>query len=81
MTTERAIRVLAGSFVLVSLALGAPGSPLRADPRWLWLAVFVGANLLQSAFTGFCPAEIVLRKLGIPRESERGRGGPGRLAA
>ena len=77
MTTERAIRILAGTLVLVSLTLGAPGSPLQADPRWLWLAVFVGANLLQSAFTGFCPAEIVLRKLGVGRA----RGGAGRQAA
>lgn len=66
MNTQRAIRVLAGTFVLVSLALGASGSPLFLDARWLWLATFVGANLLQSAFTGFCPAEIVLRKLGVP---------------
>jgi hypothetical protein len=65
MTTERYVRILAGTFVLVSVALGAPGSPLHADPRWLWLAAFVGANLLQSAFTGFCPAEILLRRLGV----------------
>lgn len=65
MTTERAIRILAGTFVLVSLALGAPGSPLHADPRWLWLAAFVGANLLQSGFTRFCPAELILRRLGV----------------
>ena len=65
MTLERAIRILAGTFVLVSLALGAPGSPLFHDPRWLWFTAFVGANLLQSAFTGFGPAEIVLKKLGV----------------
>ena len=65
MTIERAIRVLAGTFVLISVALGAPASPLHHDPRWLWFTAFVGANLLQSAFTGFCPAEIVLKKLGV----------------
>lgn len=64
MTTENAIRVLAGTFVLLSLALGAPQSPLFADARWLWLAAFVGANLFQSAFTGFCPAALILRRLG-----------------
>jgi hypothetical protein len=64
-TIERAIRILAGTIVLVSVALGAPGSPAFLDARWLWLTAFVGANLLQSAFTGFCPAEIVLRKLGV----------------
>lgn len=65
MTTERAIRLLAGTFVLLSLALGAEGSPLFSSGTWLWLAAFVGANLLQSSFTGFCPAELVLRKLGV----------------
>ncbi len=65
MTTERAIRLLAGTFVLLSLALGAEGSPLFSSARWLWLGAFVGANLLQSSFTGFCPAEFVLRRLGV----------------
>lgn len=64
MTTENAVRALAGTFVLVSLALGAPGSPIFASSGFLWLTVFVGANLLQSAFTGFCPAAMILRKLG-----------------
>lgn len=67
MTTERAVRVLAGTFVLLSLALGVEGSPLFASARWLWLTAFVGANLLQSGFTGFCPAELVLRKAGVGR--------------
>ena len=65
MTTERGIRILAGTFVLLSLALGVEASPLFASAKWLWLTAFVGANLLQSAFTGFCPAEIVLRKAGL----------------
>jgi hypothetical protein len=64
MTTENGVRMLAGTFVLVSLALGAPGSPLFVSGGFLWLTVFVGANLLQSAFTGFCPAASILRKLG-----------------
>ena len=59
MTLDNAIRVLAGSFVLLSLALAH-----WLDPRWLWFTAFVGVNLIQSAFTGFCPPTLVLRKLG-----------------
>jgi hypothetical protein len=65
MTVERGVRVLAGLFVLLSLALGVEGSPLFAGAGWLWFTAFVGANLLQSGFTGFCPAVGVLRKLGL----------------
>ena len=65
MTTERIVRAFAGAFVLVALALGAEASPLFWTPHALWLAVFVGANLLQSAFTGFCPLESILRRLGV----------------
>ncbi len=64
MNAERGVRVLAGTFVLLSLGLGVEGSPIFASASWLWLTAFVGANLLQSGFTGFCPAEFVLRKLG-----------------
>jgi len=60
MTLENAIRVLAGSMVLLSVA-----PTTWANPHWIWLTVFVGVNLVQSAFTGFCPAEIVLRKFGV----------------
>jgi hypothetical protein len=63
MTVERGVRILAGTFVLVSLALGAQASPLFVSAKWLWLTAFVGANLLQSAFTGFCPAELVLKRV------------------
>lgn len=64
MTTENAVRMLAGTLVLLSLALGAPGSPLFVSAGFLWLTAFVGANLLQSSVTGFCPAVLVLRRLG-----------------
>ena len=67
MKLENAIRVLAGSFVLLSLVLSQ-----LVSPWWLLLAGFVGVNLIQSAFTGFCPAENILRKLGVGR-SETGR--------
>lgn len=65
MNVERIIRIFAGSVVLVSLALGVVGSPLFVSVQWLWLTAFVGANLLQSGFTQFCPLEIVLKKFGV----------------
>lgn len=71
MTTERLVRIFAGSFVLLSLALGVAGSPLFVDARFLWVTAFVGANLLQSAFTRFCPLEIVLRRAGVPGALDR----------
>ncbi len=60
MTLERYIRMLAGSFVLISLVLAH-----FVSPYWLWFTAFVGFNLLQSSFTRFCPLEIILRKLGV----------------
>jgi DUF2892 family protein len=63
MSIERMIRIIAGSFILISLALGVAGSPLFVSAYWLWFTAFVGANLLQSGFTRFCPMEIFLRKL------------------
>jgi hypothetical protein len=65
MNTERLIRIFAGAFVLISLALGVQGSPLYASSYWLWFTVFVGANLFQSGFTRFCPLEMILLKLGV----------------
>ncbi len=60
MKTESYIRILAGTFVLLSIALAH-----FVSPWWLLLAVFVGLNLIQSAFTGFCPAETILKLLGM----------------
>ena len=65
MTSWQLVRLFAGAFILVSLALGVPGSPLFMSPWWLALTAFVGANLLQSALTQWCPLEIILRKLGV----------------
>lgn len=65
MTTERLVRLFAGAFVLISLALGAPASPLFVSQHFLWFTAFVGANLLQSGFTGLCPLESILRRLGV----------------
>ena len=65
MTIERAIRIMAGSFILISLALGVEGCPLFVSKHFLWLTAFVGANLFQSGFTRFCPAETIMSKLGL----------------
>lgn len=65
MTIENAIRALAGTMVLLSLALW-----YFVSEKWLFLTGFVGLNLFQSAFTGFCPAEMVFRKLGLKTSKE-----------
>jgi hypothetical protein len=65
MTAIHLVRMAAGFFVLLSMALGMEGSPLFLDANWQWLAVFIGANLFQSAFTKICPLEIVLKAAGI----------------
>lgn len=65
MTSWQIVRAFAGSFILLSLALGVPESPLFISRYWLLFTAFVGANLLQSSFTCWCPLEIVLRKLGV----------------
>ena len=66
MTIEKAIRILAGTMVLISLILAH-----FVNPWWLLLAAFVGVNLIQSALTGFCPAEIILSKLGVGRDASQ----------
>ena len=68
MTVDNFIHVFAGIFILISLALGAPASPLFHSSYWLWFTAFVGANLLQYGFSGFCPLGLILKKLGV-RES------------
>jgi hypothetical protein len=59
MSVDRAVLAFAGFMVLLSVALAH-----FVHPAWIWLTVFVGANLMQSAFTGFCPAAIAFKKLG-----------------
>lgn len=66
MTVDRLIRIFAGSFILLSLALGVEGSPLFVSRWWLAFTAFVGLNLFQSGFTNFCMPSILLRKLGVP---------------
>src|SRR5690606_24261461 len=68
MTSWQVTRIIAGIFVLFSLALGAPRSPLFHSQWWLLLTAFVGINLLQSGVTRWCPAEFVVRKLGARSE-------------
>ena len=60
MTIDRVVFAVAGSFILISLLLAHYQSE-----NWLWFTAFVGANLLQSAFTGFCPMAMLLKKLGV----------------
>ena len=62
MTIERMLRMIAGTVVLLSLILA-----VKVDLRWLWFTAFVGANLLQSAFTNWCPMVYLLEKLGFRR--------------
>ncbi|WP_445366925.1 YgaP family membrane protein [Methylomonas sp. BW4-1] len=62
MSIDRLVMAFAGSFVLISLALAHWHSP-----NWLWFTAFVGANLVQASFGGFCPLAIILKKLGLNR--------------
>lgn len=66
MTIDRVIHVAAGSFILLSLALGVPASPLFVSQWWLAFTAFVGANLFQYGLTTFCPLGWVLKRLGVP---------------
>lgn len=66
MTSWSITRTIAGTFILLSLALGIEGSPLFASPWWLAFTAFVGVNLLQSGLTNWCLMERILRKLGAP---------------
>ena len=68
MTSWQLTRVIAGTLILLSLALGVQGSPLFQDARWLWFTVFIGVNLLQSGLTRWCLMEQILRKLGLRGE-------------
>ena len=63
MTIANAVSAMAGAIIMVSLLL-ADGN-LFASPSWLWLTFFVGFNLFQSAFTGFCPAAKILKAAGL----------------
>jgi len=64
MTSWQLVRIVAGTFILLSLALGIPGSPIFHSPWWLAFTAFVGVNLLQSGLTKWCLMETIMRKLG-----------------
>ena len=66
MTIDRWIRVFAGTFIILSVLLGASASPLFVSQWWLAFTAFVGANLLQYGFTNACPLGWILKKLGVP---------------
>jgi len=66
MTSWQIVRLVAGTLVLASLSMGVPGSPIFVSPWWLAFTAFVGANLLQSSLTRWCPLETIVRKLGAP---------------
>ena len=66
MPVERLIRIFAGTFILLSLALGVEASPIFVSKWWLAFTAFVGANLLQFGFTNFCPMGWILKKAGVP---------------
>jgi hypothetical protein len=60
MTVESMLRLIAGAFVMASVLLG-----MYVDARWFWFTLFVGANLFQSGFTGWCPMMAILKKAGL----------------
>jgi uncharacterized membrane protein len=64
-STERGLFAFAGLMILLSVAL-----TVWIHPLFVWLTVFIGANMLQNAFTGFCPATMVMRRLGMKSERE-----------
>jgi hypothetical protein len=69
MNVERYIRVIAGLFVFLSVALGAPASPVFVNQWFLAFTAFVGLNLFQFGFTNFCPLAMILKKLGVPESA------------
>lgn len=72
MTVDRVIHVMAGLFVMLSLALGVEASPLYVNSWWLAFTAFVGLNLFQSGLTKWCLMGTILRKLGVPDDREGG---------
>lgn len=70
MTITDWIHVLAGFFILLSLSLGVDTSPLFHSKYWLFFTAFVGLNLFQFGFSGFCPLALILKKLGVPAHKQ-----------
>lgn len=66
MNVERALRIIAGTFILISLALTH-----YHNPNWMWFTAFIGLNLLQSGFTNYCPMMTILKKAGLKSCSDK----------
>jgi hypothetical protein len=64
MTVDKVLHVVAGAFIMISLALAH-----YVNPNWLWFTAFVGLNLFQSGFTDFCLMSKILKKLGLPEQA------------
>lgn len=64
MSIERIVMAFAGFMIMLSVALGMAGSPIFHHEYWLYFTAFIGLNLLQSAFTGFCPLAMILKAMG-----------------
>ena len=71
MTIERIMRIMAGTMILLSLALAHfTGQTDMSSLSWLWFTAFIGLNLLQSGFTGFCPPEFLFKKMGFKSSND-----------
>lgn len=64
MSVERLVFAFAGFMIMLSLALGVSASPIFHSQYWLWFTAFIGLNMFQTAFTGFCPLAKILQKMG-----------------
>jgi len=64
MSIERIVMAFAGFMIMLTVALGVPASPIFHHEYWLFFTAFIGLNLLQSAFTGFCPLALILKAMG-----------------
>ena len=71
MSIERTVMAFAGFMVMLSLALGWDASPIFHHEYWLYFTAFVGLNVFQSAFTGFCPLAMILKAIGFKSEAEK----------
>ncbi|MFK5891937.1 MAG: DUF2892 domain-containing protein [Pseudomonadota bacterium] len=68
MTIDKALMVMGGSIVMISALLSK-----YHDPMWIWLTIFVGFNMVQSSFTGFCPPGSIMKKMGMKSEAEKAK--------
>jgi hypothetical protein len=69
MNAERIVRIVAGTFILISLSLGVEASPIFVSKYFLFFTAFVGLNLFQSGFTRICPLNNILARLGVKDSS------------